>query len=125
MGTLKVLLVSPVRENLEAFAAALSSDVDVSLHWAESGDAALETARAEHPHLVVIDEAVPGAAPLDLVIRLLAVDALINTAVVSGAPDEEFHQMSEGLGVMARLALSPGPGEALDTLRRLRGLIGC
>ncbi len=122
MSMLRVLLVSSVRENLTGFAAGLSADAEVSLGWAESGKTALEIARTEHPHLVVIDEALADAAPLDLVIRLLAVDAMINTVVVSAAPDEEFHQMSEGLGVVARLAPRPGPEEAVETLASLRRL---
>ena len=72
----------------------------------------------------MIDEVVADSAPLDMVAALLGQDAMINTAVVSALPDEQFHQISEGLGVMARLPPRPGPEDAVETLTSLRKLMG-
>jgi len=55
---------------------------------------------------------------------LLMVNALVNTAVVSPLADEEFHEASEGLGILCRLPLTPGAGEATDLLHQLRKVLG-
>jgi DNA-binding response OmpR family regulator len=121
---LKILLVSPARDHLSVFAAALSSEAGVAVGWAESGKEALEIAGAERPHLVVIDDALADTAALDLVAQLLTLDAMMNTAVVSEVPPEEFHAASEGLGVMAQLPPHPGRENAAETLASLKRLTG-
>ena len=60
---------------------------------------------------MVIDY-LPDTEPLSLVQKLLTVNALVNTAVVSPLSDEEFHEASEGLGILGRLPEEPGIGEA-------------
>ena len=109
---------------MEAFAAALSSDPAVNLQRVVSGAEALEAARAAAPHLVIIDADLPDTAPLDLVQKLLMVNATVNTAVVSPLPDEEFHEASEGLGIFARLPDDPGRSDAEGILRKLRTVLG-
>ena len=109
---------------MEAFAAALSSNPDVNLHRVISGAEALEAARTTAPHLVIIDADLPDTAPLDLVQKLLMVNAMVNTAVVSPLSDEEFHEASEGLGILGRLADEPGESDAAGLLTKLRTVLG-
>ena len=80
--------------------------------------------RTSPPHLVIIDANLPDTPPLELVQKLLMVNAMVNTAVISPLAEEEFHEASEGLGVLCRLPLEPGTAEAADLLRKLRKLLG-
>ncbi len=121
---LKILLVSSEPKNLEAFSRALALDPRVSLIHTGSGDDALKIAGSEHPNLVVLDSAITGKALLKLVAELLAVDAMINTAVVSGMDEEEFHEAGEGLGIMARLPERPGAANAANLLAALKRIAG-
>ena len=121
---LHLVLATTRPENLEAFAAALAKDPEVRLEQVASGAAALETARAANPHLVIIDAQLPDFPTLDLVQNLLMVNALVNTAVLSPMADEEFHEASEGLGILCGLPLTPGAGEAADLLAKLRKILG-
>ena len=89
-----------------------------------SGAEALETAEASAPHLVIIDTGLPDYEPLELVQKLLMVNAMVNTAVVSPLSEEEFHEASEGLGVLARLPGEPGETDAADLLDKLRMVLG-
>ena len=66
-----------------------------------SGTEALAAVRAACPHLVVVDSDLPDTDPLGLVKKLLMVNAMINTAVISPLSEEQFHEASEGLGVVA------------------------
>jgi len=121
---LRLVLATTRPEAMQAFAAALSSDPEVDLQQVASGAAALEAARASALHLVIIDSHLPDTAPFDLVQKLLMVNAMVNTAVVSPLSGEEFHEASEGLGILGRLPIEPGMGEAADLLRRLRKVLG-
>lgn len=117
---LTIVLLTPERAKLSAFANALLLDPDVAITWADSAEEALAAAREQQPHLVVIDS--PDQS-LSLVAALLRVNAMVNTAVVSEMEEDAFHEASEGLGVMARLPLRPGPREAAETLAKLRSLL--
>ena len=76
------------------------------------------------PHLVIIDADLPDTAPLELVQKLLMVNAMANTAVVSPLSDEEFHEDSEGLGILSRLTEKPGENDAATLLVKLKRVLG-
>ena len=120
---LLIVLASARPEALLAFAAALASDPEVQLKQVATGADALEAGRTFPPHLMVIDY-LPDTEPLSLVQKLLTVNAMVNTAVVSPLADEEFHEASEGLGILGRLPSEPGIKEAVDLLQKLRQVLG-
>jgi hypothetical protein len=76
-----------------------------------------------HPPIgVVIDENLPDMPGLDLVRRLLRINAMINTVVVSALPPDAFHEAGEGLGIMAQLPPQPTWEDArtiLDNFKRM------
>ncbi len=80
--------------------------------------------RAACPHLVVVDSDLPDTDPLGLVQKLLMVNAMVNTAVISPLAEEQFHEASEGLGVLSRLPVEPGHSDAADLLHKLRRVLG-
>jgi DNA-binding NarL/FixJ family response regulator len=121
---LRVVLATNRPKALQAFAEALSSDPEVQLQGVVSGAEALEAARTTAPHLVIIDLNLPDIAPLELVQKLLMVNAMVNTAVVSPLSEEEFHEASEGLGILGRVPNDPGRSDAVEMLRKLRTVLG-
>ncbi len=118
-----LIVLASARPEASAFAAALSSDPEVQLKQVATGAEALEAGRTLAPHLMVIDY-LPDTEPLSLVQKLLTVNAMVNTAVVSPLTDAEFHEASEGLGILGRLPVEPGIGEAADLLQKLRQVLG-
>jgi DNA-binding NarL/FixJ family response regulator len=121
---LNILLTTARPEVLRSFTEALSSDPEVRLEQVASAADALKAVRTSSPHLAVIDFELPDARPLDLVSELLMIDAMVSTAVMSLLSEEEFHEVSEGLGVLARLPAEPETGDAAELLGKLRGIIG-
>lgn len=109
---------------MQSFTAALSTNPEVDLKCVVSGTEAIEAAHTSAPHLVIIDADLPDTAPLDLVQKLLTVNAMVNTAVVSPLSDEEFHEASEGLGVLGRVQEEPGRSDADDLLHKLKVVLG-
>ena len=121
---LHILLVTPRLDSWHGFADALSSDPGVRLEHAASGAAALEEVGRAAPQLAIIDAGLPDTSPLDLVRKLLMVNALVNTAVVSELNEAQFHEASEGLGILGRLPVNPGRDEAADLLGKLKAVLG-
>ncbi len=121
---MRIILATARPQAMQAFAAALSSDPEVSLQRLGSGAEALETAQASAPHLVIIDTGLQDYEPLELVQKLLRVNALVNTVVASPRAEEEFHEASEGLGVLGRLPGQPGEGDAAELLLMLKKVLG-
>ena len=70
------------------------------------------------PHLVVVDAPTQEQARQD-VIGIMRANALVHTAVVTEMAEEVFHDVMEGLGILA--SLPPAPGE--DDARRIVRLL--
>ncbi len=122
---LSILVVTPRSEDLRPLIQALSADSEVRTEQAGSGAEAMRFVLTHVPHLVIIDSGLPDAAdPLDLVRELLAVNAMINTAVVSSLSDREFHDAGEGLGILVRLPPESAESEAAALLQKLRNVLG-
>ena len=117
---LKLLLVSPNKASLSGLASALAEHGDVDLSWAESGEKALDIASDTAIDLVVTDERLGDMTGLEFAGRLLSVNPIINCASVSHLSPENFHEVSEGLGLMAQLPIQPSKEDAEELLQRLR-----
>ena len=119
---IKLLLVSPDKNSLYKLASAFVEHADVDLSWAESGKTALEIATDSAIDLVVTDESLGDMTGLEFAGRLLSVNPMINCASVSSLSPEEFHEISEGLGIMVQLPFQPGKEHAEELLQRLKNL---
>ena len=100
---LLIVLASARPEAWSAFAAALASDPEVQLKQVATGTEALEAGPTFSPHLMVIDY-LPDTEPLSLVQKLLTVNAMVNTAVVSPLADRSSMRRAKvwGFSVVCR-----------------------
>ena len=121
---LRILLASERLEMTHPFVRALSADTQVQLDRVASAGKTLEAVRVSAPHLALIDHELPDSEPLTLVSQILRINAVVNSAVLSPLSEEEFHEESEGLGVLARLPLEPEKEDAAKLLGRLRKVLG-
>jgi DNA-binding response OmpR family regulator len=120
---LHILLVSSRWGNIKTFVEGLSSDPEVCLEQVGAGTEALTVVRTKHPHLVIIDSGLPDTESFHLVREIVSANAMTNTAVVSSLLDHDFHESAEGLGILCRLPLDPGPAEANGLLQQLRRVL--
>ncbi len=120
---LHIILVNAQRKNFHSFAEGLSSDPEVCLEQVSSGAEALSIVRNKSPQLVIVDSGSPDIEPLDLIREIISANAMVNTAVVSTMSDADFHDKSEGLGVLCRLPPEPGSNDSKALLQKLRGIL--
>jgi DNA-binding response OmpR family regulator len=86
---------------------------------AETGASVLEMIKSRPPALVIIDYPLPDFKPFALVLEIIKINAMVQTAVVSSLSDEEFHEKSEGLGIMAHFPSIPTASDAPALMDRL------
>jgi len=96
---------------------------DVSTEWTESGDKALFILDAKKFDLVVIDEKLSDMTGLDFAKKLIAVNPLINCALVSSLSPEDFHNASEGLGIVMQLPPLPNKEDTEKLLEHLSRIL--
>ena len=100
-----------------AFVAELESQ-GCAVTTVADADACMRSVQKQAPALVVLDAASQEQAKQD-VIGIMRVNALVHTAVVSEMPEDVFHEVMEGLGILASLPTSPTVEDARRVVRLL------
>jgi two-component SAPR family response regulator len=119
---IRLLLITPYRKSLFELASVMEKNHDVELTWAESGQNALDMLSETSVDLVVADKELGDMTGLEFAEKLLRVNPMINCAVLSPLPSDEFHEDSEGLGVFAQLPVQPAKADAEKLLKGLKTL---
>jgi hypothetical protein len=121
---MKIMITAGNKEGIAPFASGLESGGSVSLLWAGNGAEALSMARDLSPDLAVIADDLEDMSAFTLVAGLMAVNAMIHTAVLCDTEPGEFHAAGEGLGILTQLPSLPRSEDAkalLDLLTTVRG----
>ncbi|MGB6012622.1 MAG: response regulator [Desulfobacterales bacterium] len=118
----KLLMVTPDKAPFNEFALVLAQNDDVEVSWTETGQRALDMVSGMSFDLVVVDEKLGDMTGIEFIETLVSVYPMINCAAVSPLPSDEFHEVSEGLGILAQLPVLPRAKDAEDVLKRLNHL---
>jgi CheY-like chemotaxis protein len=119
-----LLLVSSDKASLSDLASALEEYKDVEMSWVESGLEALKSVSISDFDLVITDEILSDMTGLELAGKLLSINPMIQCASVTSLSQKEYHEKSEGLGLMDPLPDRPGEKDAERLLRDLRQIKG-
>jgi CheY-like chemotaxis protein len=120
--TPKFLIATQHKDRFIPLAGALESLLQADIHWAATGKETIEQAGDLLPTLTLIDKILPDMDGLIAVRELMQANALLNTALVSPLPPEDFHEFSEGLGILVQLPESPGEKDARDIIASLKSI---
>lgn len=124
-----VLLVGTNPEIFRELADVLSGRPEIELIYAKTGAEALALARKNKFALAVTDEGLEDMSGLNFVHDLLMVNAMTGTAVISGLSHDDFHEASEGLGVLFQFSpnITRQQAEALwerfEAINRLSAIV--
>ena len=95
----------------------------VTVAWATSGNSALAAVKESAVDLIIIGEIVDDMTGLEFVRKLVAVNPLINCALASGLSAEDFHEATEGLGVLMQLPPAPSKEDAQRLLEHVKKIM--
>jgi len=118
----KFLIITQQAGNFSKLAEGLKKGTLNEIIWADSVTAA-QAAAAGLIDMIIIDEKVDGQPGLDIAKDMIRINAMANLALVSGLSPEDFHEASEGLGIMAQLPNCPGEKDAELLLNALTALL--
>ena len=123
---LKLLLISRDINPFNELTSRLKKYDDVELEISASGEKAFEMISGKAPDLAIVDGDLGDMTGLEFVKRLLKVNPMIDTAVVSALDPAEFHEASEGLGIMCQLPKKPdkdNTDKLVQTLKQIKGML--
>jgi DNA-binding response OmpR family regulator len=102
-----ILVVTRRPMELAEFTDALSEGTGLPVRFTDGWANAQAVTKELVPSFAVLDEGLRGGPPLELAKRIIRENAMINMAVVSPLSGEEFHEASEGLGILAQVPEKP------------------
>lgn len=114
-----ILIVSENHLSMSAFKNALDEG-DVQTTCLESGRKALSAVSEKVFDLLVTDENLGNMTGLELIKSVIASQPMLNCAAVSSLSPGDFHEASEGLGILMQLPVEAGKKEADQLLEHLK-----
>ena len=119
---IKILLVSQDKAAMSAFKAGLEEN-QVQTAWAQSGSNAIAKIAEKSFDLVVTDENLGDMTGLEFIEKVISIKPMVNCAAVTSLLPADFHEASEGLGILMPLPVSPGQEQAEKLLGRLKTIL--
>jgi DNA-binding NtrC family response regulator len=111
----KILIVSGNREKLKEVEKVFSSNTEYEIFFAKRKAQVIDLVKNNYFALVVCDESTADDFPgKDLIEEIIKINAMINTALVSTLSDEDFHEFTEGLGILKKISPNPSDKEAKE-----------
>lgn len=102
---------------------ALAADNRVSFCQADSGLAAFQIVSDGTCDLVLAAEQLLDMTGIEFAHRLVGQNPFVNCALVSSMTDADFHDASEGLGILAKLPPAPDAYHAAELIRKLESIL--
>jgi len=119
---IKIMIAGRDPASLTALKAGLAKS-DVDIVRAESGGIGLSMMAEGNFDLVVADENLGDMTGLEFIRAIVAKRPMVNCAAVSSLTPEDFHEASEGLGILMQLPVSPGQEQAEMLLGQLKNIL--
>jgi hypothetical protein len=119
---LTILFLSKQHSLFARFSDTLAADDRFALAHGDSAGFGLEAAGARNVDIVVVAEELKDSSGLDFAKRLVLFNPLVNCALVSPLYPQEFHEQTEGLGLLMQLPLNPQKEDAerlVDVLEKI------
>lgn len=119
----KILFASSKEDRFNEVKKAFSKKGVYEVLDSDSKDKTLEIVSNQFITLVVIDEALTDISGFDLCQEIIKINAMTNTTILSSLPDNQFHDTTEGLGVLMKLPLTPSMDDGVKLEKYLDKII--
>lgn len=120
---IKTLLVSGAANNLAAFADGLGENGQAELRQTASGSEAAALLEEQEFDLVVIDEQLDDQQGLKFLTYVAKNRPFANTVLVSELSHDDFHEVTEGMGVLMQLSNPPAKEDAVRVLNQIKKIL--
>jgi len=122
MQMIRIMLAGRDHSSLTALRTGLTKS-DIHIARAVSGDTGLSMLAESNFDLVITDENLGDMTGLEFIRAIVSKRPMVNCAAVSSLTSEEFHEASEGLGILMQLPVEPGRKHADMLLEQLKSIL--
>jgi len=119
---LRILLVSPDKDSLIDLKTGFEED-GVQTTWVVTCGDIFFRLKEETFDLIVIDEKLPEMNGLECIEKLISSNPMLNCAVISSLSPDEYHEASEGLGILMQLPEKPVKEDAAKLIDHLNTIL--
>ena len=119
---LRILLAGRDEAALSSFETGLSGS-DVQITRTDSGSNGMSMITETDFDLVVTDENLGDMTGLEFIGKIVSKRPMVNCAAVSSMAPGDFHDASEGLGILMQLPVKPGKEHAVTLLENLKKIL--
>lgn len=99
----KILIASTDFNKFKKIEDVFTAKGEYSISKSETGKDTLEKIREDYYTLAVLDEKLPDSTGEKLAEEIIKINAMTNTTLVSDLSDHDFHEATEGLGILMKL----------------------
>lgn len=104
---LDVLIVAHEKKISDRLKKIMADLKNVDTVFTSSGKEAMNLQKAGHFNLIISDETLTDMTGIDFLKQLVRVNPMVNTSLVSSLSYEDFHEATEGLGVLGQIPVEP------------------
>lgn len=122
---IKILLAFSDKSLKPGFVNALSELDITEITTSKNGETALKLIKNNKYDLAVVAETLPDMTGIEFVEKLVMESPMMNTAILSDLSKEDFHEATEGLGVLMAIPLDAVEKEArylMDYLAKIMSI---
>jgi len=119
----KLILVDSTGNTFLKIIPDLQTDNRVLLRQADSGMAAFDTLSSGTYDLALVSEQLTDMTGIEFVRQLVARYPFVNCALVSSMQDADFHEATEGLGILSKLPSKPDATHVAELMRKLESIV--
>jgi DNA-binding NtrC family response regulator len=94
------------------------------IHWADSGEQAISAIGRKAMDAIVVDEKLEDTTGLALIEKIVSINPMINSALVSSLNEKAYHEASEGLGILMQLPPEPKETDGRRLMSKLNQILG-
>ena len=123
---MRILLVYTKGTDLQSFKEELQQHADIDLEEIHDTSSALQLVKDSKVDAVVVGEQLADMSGIEFVEALVKVNPFVNTALSSALSPADYHEATEGQGVLVQLAVQPGKSDAelfVEKLKKVASLL--
>ncbi|PIE60042.1 MAG: hypothetical protein CSA32_00910 [Desulfobulbus propionicus] len=123
---MNILVVYHSAGTFDAFAAALAENEHISLSQTDAPEQALAMIGQGGIEVVIVADKLVNQSGIDFINAMVKVNPMVNSALVSELGKDDFHEATEGLGVLMKLSSPPTREDAVvlqEKLAKIAGLL--
>lgn len=117
-----ILIASQDKDSLMEFSAGLDTN-DVEITWAKDCEHVISKIENNKFDLLIVDETLSDTKGLECIEKIIMNNPFLNTAAISSLSSKDFHEESEGFGVLMQIPVNPGSEDGKEMLDYLNKIL--